>query len=111
MISKARNPKQAAVRLAFALFIPLPAVAQAITAGVTGGVPLTQTFNTPAPGDLYREEFAPKTVRYTIGASIDFRVRGNLRAEVDVLYQPFSFVDNGYVGTPTFTRTSGNLWQ
>jgi hypothetical protein len=96
------------MRFALLFFVSLPTFAQAIAAGVTGGVPVTNTFDT---GFQYRGSFTPKTVRYTIGASVDFRLLGPLRAEVDALYQPFSFDTAYYLGTPTYYKTSGRIWQ
>jgi hypothetical protein len=104
-----RKSDNKAMRLAFLfVFVSLPTFAQAITAGVTGGVPVTNTFDT---GFQFRGSFLPKTVRYTVGASVDFRLLGPLRAEVNTLYQPFSFDTAYYLGTPTYYKTSGNLWQ
>jgi hypothetical protein len=97
------------MRVALALiFTAYGVYAQAVTVGVIGAVPLTDTFDT---GFIYRGTFAPKTVRYQLGPAVDFRLPGTFRGEIDALYQLFSFNESFFSTTPTQSRTSGNLWQ
>ncbi len=97
------------VRLAIALILTVGGLhAQAVTVGAIAAVPVTDTFDT---GFVYRGTFTPKTVRYHVGPAIDFRLPGPFRVEIDALYQPFSLTGSSFVGTPSQSHTSGNLWQ
>jgi hypothetical protein len=88
---------------------------QSITAGLTGGIPVTDTFDSEyqcAPP--FCTTFAPETVRYTIGGALDFRLIGPFRGEVDALYQPFSFDISGFNDVnfaTSYSSTKGSLWQ
>jgi len=82
---------------------------QAITVGIIGGVPVTDTFDS---GEFHAGAVTGKTIRYAIGPALDFHLFGPLRVEIDALYQPFSFrtyCEN--CGAPTYGHTFGNLWQ
>ena len=97
------------MRVAFALILIGHAVyAQAVTVGVIAAAPLTDTFDT---GFLHEGNFDPKTVRYQVGPAIDMRLPRSFRVEVDALYQPFSFNESNFGGTPSQSHISGNLWQ
>ncbi len=72
---------------------------------------MTNTFDS---GELFLETaLTAKTIRYTVGPAVDFRLFGPLRAEVDALYQPFSFRTSceSCEPAPTYGHTFGNLWQ
>ena len=98
------------MRLALALifFIGHAVYAQAVTVGVIAAVPLTNTFDT---GFVHEGTFDPKTVRYQVGPAIDMRLPRSFRVEFDALYQPFSFNESNFSGTPSQSHISGNLWQ
>lgn len=97
------------MRLWLVLLCSAPVFGQAITAGIVGGVPVTNTFDT---GGLHAAEVTAKTIRYTIGPAVDFRLFGPLGIEIDALFQPFSFRTFNEAGiAPTFGHTLGNLWQ
>ena len=82
--------------------------AQRISVGVTGGIPVTNTFDI---GFIHAGSFDPKTVRYTVGPAAEFHLHGPLRLEVNALYQPFSFnLDTEFI-VPSYSHTSGSLWQ
>lgn len=92
------------------LFFPFSIFGQVITAGITGGVPLTDTFDTGFVPPEAR--FTAKTVRYNVGPAIDFRIFGPLRGEVGALYQPFSSIHSMKLAcrpTDTPTETCGNF--
>jgi Outer membrane protein beta-barrel domain len=97
------------MRLALALIFTAHAIyAQAATVGVIGAVPLTDTFDT---GFIHEGNFDPKTVRYQVGPTIDFRLPSSFRVEINALYQPFSFNKSTFSGIPSQSHISGNLWQ
>jgi hypothetical protein len=97
------------MRLALALIFAGHAIyAQAVTVGVIGAVPLTDTFDT---GFIHSGSFDPKTVRYQIGPAIDFRLQRSFWVDIDALYQPFSFNESSFGGIPFQSHLSGNLWQ
>jgi len=88
-----------------------PIFGQVVTAGFTAGVPVTETFES---GYSFCESgLTARTVRYTIGPALDFRVFGPLRGEIDALYQPFSFQTQivDCAPAPTYIHTHGSLWQ
>ncbi len=95
----------------FALFLIslIPVFGQAVTVGATGGVPVTDTFDT---GGIHAGASSAQTIRYNVGPSVDFRLFGPVRAEIDALYQPFSFrTFNEADVIPTYSHTTGSLWQ
>ncbi len=97
------------MRLALALiFIGHAVYAQAVTVGVIAAVPLTDTF---ATAFIHEGTFDAKTVRYQVGPAIDMRLPWSFRVEIDALYQPFSFNESNFGGTPSQSHISGNLWQ
>lgn len=101
------------MRCAIFFLATFPVFGQAITAGVAGGVPLTNSFDngTGGPEEFH---FSGKTIRYTIGPEVNFRIFGPFRGEIDALYQPFSFreyCECGGGASPTYFHTSGALWQ
>jgi hypothetical protein len=95
-------------RVCIVLLFCLPLFAQRFTVGVIGGVPVTNTFDT---GGLHAGGVTAKTIRYTVGPTVDFRLIGPLRFQIDALYQPFSFRTYNAIGIPSFSHTYGDLWQ
>jgi hypothetical protein len=83
--------------------------AQPVSLGVEAGVPVTGSFDT---GFIYRGAFAPATTRYAVGPAFEVRLGGGrFAAEFNALYQPFSFRQSNVIGTPSSSKTTGNLWQ
>ena len=90
------------------IFIGHAVYAQVVTVGAIAAVPLTDTFDTAF---IHEGNFDPKTVRYQVGPAIDMRLTQSFRVEIDALYQPFSFNESNFGGTPSQSHISGNLWQ
>jgi len=89
----------------FAIFASgaLAADFQAVTVGVKGGVPITNSFTSSGAG------FNFDTKRYTVGPTIEFHIPHGLGIEVDALYKRLTF---GTTGSPFFsTRTTANSWE
>jgi hypothetical protein len=82
--------------------------AQRISVGVEAGVPATESFDT---GFIYRGSFDPTTTRYVVGPAVGVSLRSRLAAEINALFQPFSFRQSNIIGTPSSWKTTGNLWQ
>ena len=75
-----------------------PAFAQSLRFGVKGGVPMTQYFEAgPTGGRNFRGEYSSATRRYTVGPSIEWRIKYGFGFELDALYKRM-----GYVSTVTY---------
>jgi hypothetical protein len=86
------------------------AQAQLFTAGIKGGVPITDTFDfvTSDP----RTRFFSSTKRYIIGTTLELRLPFGLGVEFDALFRKFSYdrTDLVDVLVGNYSAT-GNQWQ
>src|SRR5204863_5517183 len=82
--------------------------ARPVSLGVEAGVPVTESFDT---GFIYRGAFVPTTTRYVVGPAFEVRLGSHFAAEFNALYQPFSFRQSNLIGTPSSSKSTGNLWQ
>jgi Outer membrane protein beta-barrel domain len=103
------------MRLVISLLMFVTAtLAQSITFGVKGGVPLTDNFeaeNGGGPG--YSETYSSKTRRYTVGPTVTLNLPHRLGIEVDALYRRLDYdrFSTGLADATTFSqweRTTGN---
>jgi hypothetical protein len=87
------------MRYFLAIFLVWPVLAQSLSFGVKGGIPLTDAFSTSG-GD--RVSYASVTRRYTVGptAEIGLPLFG-LRLEVDALYRRIGW-NGSRIATPLF---------
>jgi opacity protein-like surface antigen len=85
-------------------------LAQPVSIGVTGGVPMTDFLNA-AHGD--QASYATNTKRYTVGPTIEFHLPGRLSLEVDGLYKRvgYNFVGSDSTGNQLTARTTANSWE
>ena len=85
------------------------ATAQPFTAGVKGGVPLSDFLNTV---ETQRFRFDQTTNRYIIGATAELRLPFGLGIEVDALYRHFSYQGSvALIDVLTSSSASGNAWE
>jgi hypothetical protein len=87
-----------------------PAWGQLFSAGVKGGVPLTDFFNTVQSQNL---SFSPTTNRYIVGPTAELHLPFGLGIEVDALYRHMSYTSVfGHVlgGSSAFNFNSGR-WE
>jgi hypothetical protein len=90
------------------LLWPILLQAQRFILGIEAGAPLTRTFDT---GFIYKGTFLPATAHYTLGPALDLHLIGPFHLSMNALYQPFSFQQSYYLGTPADAKTTGSLWQ
>ncbi|MFN7995841.1 MAG: hypothetical protein U0Q18_19675 [Bryobacteraceae bacterium] len=90
------------------LIWPILLQAQRITIGIEAGAPITRTFDT---GFIYKGTFLPATDHYTVGPALDLHLVGSFHLFMNALYQPYSFQQSYYLGTPADSKTTGSLWQ
>jgi hypothetical protein len=86
------------------------AQAQLFTAGIKGGVPITETFDfvTSDP----RTRFFSSTKRYIIGTTAELRLPFGVGFEFDALFRKFSYDRTDLVDVLTGNYSaSGNQWQ
>ena len=80
------------------LLLAAAAFGQAFSAGVKGGVPLTDIFEVGAPGAA--NPLATSTTnRYIAGVGLEARLPRGFAVEFDVLYRHLNFRDN-YIVSP-----------
>src|SRR5437016_11691610 len=74
-----------------------PVFAQGLRFGLKAGVPATAYFETGQTGGLHGgSEYSAATRRYTVGASVEWRLTHTFGFELDTLYKRM-----GYVGIVT----------
>ena len=93
--------------LAFPLFVASVTAAQPVSIGVTGGVPITDAFET-AQGN--NSAYVSNTHRYVVGPTVEFHLPARFSLEIDGLYRRLGF---DYTATSPFARTSttANSWE
>jgi len=99
--------------LCFSLLGALSALAQPVSFGVKGGVPLTDFFNITGQGNLNQfASYLSSTNRYIIGPTIELRLPFGLGVEFDALYRHLNY-NSRFMGVDTFTTsaTTGNAWE
>lgn len=79
---------------------------QRLSAGLKGGIPLTDVFK--ATGFIGNEPFRASTSRFTIGPMFELRLPFGLGAEFDILYKRFEQT-GGAVGGGTATKTGSSF--
>ena len=82
--------------------------AQHMSFGVVSGVPATGSFDT---GFILRGSFVPTTTRYVVGPAVGVSLGNRFAAELNALYQPFSFRQSNVIGIISSSKTTGSLWQ
>ena len=100
-------------RFVFVTFLFLSAnaaVAQRLTLGVKGGVPMLDAFE--EGGVVPRSSYTFDTKRYTVGPTGNYSLPLNLDFEADALYTRLDY-NSTIMGVDTFTRsaTRANSWQ
>jgi hypothetical protein len=83
------------------------AAAQAISAGVKGGIPFNDVFK--AAGSIGSEPFHASTQRFTVGPMLEVRLYSGLGIEFDALYKRFEQTGGGVRGG-TVAKT-GSSWE
>ena len=91
------------------LSVTVGAVAQPVSFGVRGGVPLTDFVSVVSSG---RINFNTTTNRYIIGPTVELRLPFGLGFEFDALYRRLHY-DSSALGVDTFStsKTTGNRWE
>jgi hypothetical protein len=89
--------------------LPKTVLAQHVSFGLKGGIPLTQAFEN---GSVPRFTYTFDTKRYIVGPTAEFRLVHSLGFEVDALYTRLDY-DSTAMGVDTFTRsaTRANSWE
>ena len=108
----------------FFLFIicATAALAQPVSFGVRGGIPLTDLLNAssalPQPGSQPSKPFTTTTNRYIIGPTIEVRLPLRLSVGFDALYRHYNFSSPGFVTAPPAIflqqdeeQTKGGDWE
>ena len=106
------------------LFFLLPggALAQKISFGVKGGVPLTETFRfsgiDSGPGPVSsKEEYFSRTKRYTVGPTLEVGLPRGLSIEFNALYKRLNYDYNAFYKSPSSgrhfinTKNTANRWE
>ena len=91
----------------------LSALAQPVSFGVKGGVPLTDFFNVATEGNFGNVvNYLSSTNRYIIGPTVELRLPFGLSVEVDALYRHLNY-NSTSMGVDVFTSsaTTGNAWE
>jgi len=86
------------------------AVAQPVSVGLKGGVPITDFFDA-ARGN--QAAYASNTHRYLVGPTVQLNFPFRFSVEVDALYRRLGYDYNqfGGPGSPTITTTTANSWE
>lgn len=86
------------------------AVAQPVSVGIKGGVPVTDALET-FQGN--QSAYVTNTHRYLVGPTVQLNFPFRFSVEVDALYKRLGFEYNqfGGPGSPTMTRTTANSWE
>ena len=86
-----------------------PASAQLFSAGVKGGVPLTDFFTTAESQEF---SFNTNTSRYIIGPTAELHLPFGFGVEVDALYRHMSYTGSGVLGAVSAaTNFSSGNWE
>ena len=90
--------------------------AQHLSAGVIGGVPLTDFVSTAASVDpSHPFAFFANTKRYIVGVSGEVRLPFGLGIEIDALYRHLNYTGSGsttgVTAVNTASSTTGNAWE
>jgi hypothetical protein len=96
-------------RLSIFLILCSPACAQLFSAGIKGGVPLTDFFTTVQSQQF---SFNPNTSRYIVGPTAELHLPFGFGVEVDALYRHMSYTGSGVFGAVAAASNfnSGN-WE
>lgn len=90
------------------LFLTIPAYSQVFSAGIRGGVPLTDFASTVQSQNF---TFNTTTDRYIIGPTAELRLPFGLGVEVDALYRHMSYTGSGVVGSITGSSLNSGEWE
>jgi len=114
-MTRDRNPWARLLLLLAALGTPV--FAQGLHFGLKAGVPATTYFETGQTGGLHGgSEYSAATRRYTVGASVEWRLTHTFGFELDTLYKRMGYVGivtsfwNGILTTAAFD-TKGDSWD
>jgi opacity protein-like surface antigen len=96
--------------LSLFLLAALPAAAQHFSAGIKGGVPLTDFVDTAQSG---RISYFTTTNRYIVGVTGELRLPFGLGIELDALYRHLNYGGTGTISGTTSTQitTTANAWE
>src|SRR5437868_8630099 len=95
--------------LATILFGCAAAMAQPVSVGIKGGLPLTDFLNAASGGQSI---LSATTNRYVVGPSIELRLPAGFGVEFDALYRHFSYnATTNLVDAISNIRTTGNDWE
>ncbi len=98
--------------LSLILFTCACAFSQPFSAGIKGGVPLTDFFSTVESGQI---SYTSVPNRYIIGVAAELRLPFGLGVEVDALYRHLNYSSNsGTTGVTTVIQsanTTANAWE
>jgi opacity protein-like surface antigen len=87
----------------------LPALAQPISVGVKGGVPITDAFETFRGNSA---SYATNTKRYLVGPTVQFNLPARFSIEVDALYKRLGYqYDQSLSNSTVSARTVANSWE
>jgi opacity protein-like surface antigen len=91
------------------LIAALPACAQHFSAGIKGGVPLTDFINGARNQNF---SFVTNTNRYVIGGQAELRLIAGFGVEFDALYRHFGYDTTETAGSATVTaNTTAGAWE
>jgi hypothetical protein len=84
-------------------------VAGPLSAGIRGGIPLTDFFDNINNGNFI---LTSSTNRYIVGPTLELRLPAGFGLEVDALYRRFNY-NSSFSLADVFTnnRTTGNAWE
>ena len=86
-----------------------PALAQPVSFGVKGGVPITDAFDTFRGNS---SAYATNTKRYLVGPTIQFNLPARFSIEVDALYKRLGYqYDQSLPNRTVFSKTVANSWE
>ncbi len=97
-------------RLALLFLLACPAApGQIFSAGVRGGVPLTDFFNTVNSGSF---SFSPSTSRYIVGPTAELHLPLGFGIELDALYRHMSYTGAGvFQGVAAAANFNSGNWE
>ncbi len=86
-----------------------PAWGQLFSAGIKGGVPLTDFFSTVQSQNF---SFNPSTNRYIVGPTAEMHLPFGLGVEVDALYRHMSYTGAGvFQGVAAASNFNSGNWE
>jgi hypothetical protein len=98
-------------RLVIVLLVPCTVMAQTVSLGLKGGIPLTQAFETanfdtgPGRGGLTRINYTSRAKRYTVGPTVEVSLPLGLALEFDALYKRLDYNFSSALSTPSTLGT------